>query len=133
MGYKQRTALTETVELSQGYSALIHVLRKRDEDACQAILLGDAKTRAKIVSESDEDGDSTGSRTEQDLEMDNAAYTTEVIFRGTTSWTLDDDNGKVMDVTREAIEDVLTGPDAKLLVKGINGLGKSGEPAKKKK
>jgi len=128
VGYRKKTALTKRVDLSaEGYYAMIRALRGADDDACQAALLGDVKTRGKVISTSggeDDEDDEGSSRTETDLEFHNSAYTTEILVRGIESWNVDGDDEKVLPIDAHTVKEELTANDTKLLVKEITALGK---------
>jgi hypothetical protein len=118
MGYKAKTEATRRVDLSEGYYAMVRTLRKVDEDACQAALRGSAKiTRTFTMVDGVANNEST-------QEFDNAAWTRELLVRGITSWTLDDDNDQPLPITYQTV-DALTATDSSLLVVAIQGAGRA--------
>lgn len=117
MGYASKVrAITERVELSNGYSANIGLLSKQDNDACRAALLGGSKTTGKYEAEDNKPG-----RTTVDQSLDDAAYVRALLARGIKSWDLDDDNGQILPVNEQTVE-ILSGPDSDALVKAIKAL-----------
>jgi hypothetical protein len=116
MGYATRTSVTKRVDLSDGYYALIHMLRSDDEDALQAVLLGGAKNKGKVLAS--ENGVTT---TEFAVEQDMAAYQRQMIVRGVTEWNLDDESGDTLPITEQSVR-LLTAVDRNLLVTEIKAL-----------
>ncbi len=125
MSYSSKVgALTEKVDLSAGYTAFVRALTKRDEDACQAALIGSRKSRARWEQEP---GAKLG-RTTVEQDLDQSVYSNEKLCRGITSWDLDGDPGDDMDergilrVTPANVEK-LSGPDSTALLEAIDRLG----------
>ena len=117
MGYASKgKAITETVDLSNGYQAHIGLLSKADNDAVRAALLGGNKTNGKY-----EAVDGSAGKTVVDQTMDDSAYTRTLLSRGIKSWTLDDDDDQPLPITEKTVE-ILFGPDADVLVKRIKAL-----------
>jgi len=117
MGYKAKvSAITARVDLSEGYGATVRLLAKQDEDACQAALLGGARTTGQYVAE-----DGGKGRTTLDQSLNNAAYTRELLTRGIASWDLDDEAGALLPIDATTVE-LLSGRDANALVKAIKDL-----------
>lgn len=121
MGYLEATGITKTIQLSQGYSAVVKALRGDDEDAVQAALMGSRKTKASFQ----------GEATNINLEMDNAAQIQETLLRGIESWTIDDASGVVVKVDVPHLA-WLTGGDRNLLYVAINNLTTPPDDAEKK-
>jgi hypothetical protein len=125
MSYEEKiAALVEHVPLSCGYSAFVRALSKRDEDACQAALIGSRKSKARWEQEP---GAKMG-RTVVEQDLDQSVYSTEKLVRGITSWDLDGkkgddmDDGGILRITTVNVEK-LSGPDSTALLEAIDRLG----------
>lgn len=119
-GYKAATAQYQTVSLDGGYTATIQKLRKDDQDACQAVLMGEVRSHT-------EQSPGAEAKTVVDQAVDNAAYTTELLVRGISQWTLDDENGAPLPITRQTVQE-LTAADAGKLVVAIAVLSAGIDP-----
>lgn len=128
MGYKTQSQISQVVDLAtkredgSPYQATIKVLGKGDKDVLQSILIGSRQTKGTTVVRG---GNDTTTTIEQN--MDNAAYATELIRRGTASWTLDDDAGAPLPITADTINTVLAGIDSDILIAAITALNEAPE------
>jgi hypothetical protein len=60
--------------------------------------------------------------------LDNSGYTTSLLLGGIVEWTLDDEAGNILPMTRDTIENVLTAQDAAALVVAIDKLSAGPDP-----
>jgi hypothetical protein len=121
MGYLKATRIYETVEISGGYKVTIQTLGKAAQDKANSYLLMDARQHMESTP-------GEVARIITDGALDNSGYTTSLLLGGIVEWTLDDEAGNILPMTRDTIENVLTAKDAATLVLAINNLSAGPDP-----
>jgi hypothetical protein len=121
MGYLKATRIYETVEISGGYKVTIQTLSKAARDKANSYLLMDARQHL-------ESAPSEVARVITDGALDSSGYTTSLLLGGIVEWTLDDEAGHILPMTRDTIENVLSSQDAATLVVAIDKLSAGPDP-----
>jgi hypothetical protein len=121
MGYLKATRIYDAVEISGGYKVTIQTLSKAARDKANSYLLMDARQHM-------ESAPGEAARIVTDGALDNSGYTTSLLLGGIVEWTLDDEAGNILPMTRDTIENVLTAQDAAALVVAIDKLSAGPDP-----
>lgn len=121
MGYLKATRIYETVAISGGYKVTIQKLSKAAQDKASSYLLIDARQHMEATP-------GEAARIVTDGALDNSGYTSALLLGGIVDWTLDDEAGNILPMTRDTIENVLTAQDAATLVVAISNLSAGLDP-----
>jgi hypothetical protein len=120
-GYLSKSRTYQTIPLSGGYTATIQKLTKAAMDRATSYLLIDARQHMEATP-------GEVARIITDGAMDNSGYTTSLLLSGIVEWSLDDEAGNPLPMTKDTIENVLTAQDAATLVKAISDLAGGLDP-----